>query len=85
MNAYKSASRWMLKKEFPQIKKKLWKETFWNQSAATDGRRSLYFLCATKVMRARHAEIKTHENTLRILYTDCYFDMILNELLSVLL
>ena len=32
INAYKSASSRLLKKEFPQIRKKLWKETFWSQS-----------------------------------------------------
>ena len=32
INAYKSASSRLLKKEFPQIKEKLWKETFWSQS-----------------------------------------------------
>ena len=31
INAYKSASSRLLKKEFPQIKKKLWKEHFWSQ------------------------------------------------------
>ena len=32
INAYKSASSRLLKKEFPQIREKLWKETFWSQS-----------------------------------------------------
>ena len=32
INAYKSASSRLLKKEFPQIRKKLWKEKFWSQS-----------------------------------------------------
>jgi len=32
INAYKSASSRLLKKEFPQIRKKLWKEAFWSQS-----------------------------------------------------
>ena len=32
INAYKSASSWLLKKEFPQTREKLWKETFWSQS-----------------------------------------------------
>ncbi len=32
INAYKSASSRLLKKEFPQIRKKLWKESFWSQS-----------------------------------------------------
>ncbi len=32
INAYKSASSRLLKKEFPQIRKKLWQETFWSQS-----------------------------------------------------
>lgn len=32
INAYKSASSRLLKKEFPQIKSKLWKEYFWSQS-----------------------------------------------------
>ena len=40
INAYKSASSRLLKKEFPQIRKKLWKEHFWSQSfclITTDG------------------------------------------------
>ena len=32
INAYKSASSRLLKKEFPEIRKKLWEETFWSQS-----------------------------------------------------
>ncbi len=32
INAYKSASSRLIKKEFPQIKVKLWKEYFWSQS-----------------------------------------------------
>lgn len=32
INAYKSASSRLLKKEFPQICEKLWKEYFWSQS-----------------------------------------------------
>lgn len=32
INAYKSASSRLLKKEFPQIRQKLWKECFWSQS-----------------------------------------------------
>lgn len=32
INAYKSASSRLLKKEFPQICQKLWKEHFWSQS-----------------------------------------------------
>ncbi|WP_460644502.1 IS200/IS605 family transposase [Lacrimispora brassicae] len=32
INAYKSASSRLLKKEFPQIKQKLWKDYFWSQS-----------------------------------------------------
>ena len=32
INAYKSASSRLLKKEFSQIRKKLWKEHFWSQS-----------------------------------------------------
>lgn len=32
INAYKSASSRLLKKEFPIIRKKLWKELFWSQS-----------------------------------------------------
>ena len=32
INAYKSASSRLLKKEFPQIREKLWKEAFWSQS-----------------------------------------------------
>lgn len=32
INAYKSASSRLLKKEFPQIREKLWNGYFWNQS-----------------------------------------------------
>jgi putative transposase len=32
LNAYKSASSRLLKKEFPEIRQKLWKEYFWSQS-----------------------------------------------------
>ena len=32
INAYKSTSSRLLKKEYPRIKEKLWKEAFWSQS-----------------------------------------------------
>lgn len=32
INAYKSASSRLVKKEFPQIRNSLWKEKFWSQS-----------------------------------------------------
>lgn len=32
INAYKSASSRLIKKEFPEIRSKLWDEYFWNQS-----------------------------------------------------
>lgn len=32
INAYKSASSRLIKKEHPEIRKKLWKEAFWSQS-----------------------------------------------------
>lgn len=32
INAYKSASSRLIKKEFPQIRSKLWKECFWSKS-----------------------------------------------------
>ena len=32
INAYKSASSRLIKKEFPEIKRKLWKEYFWSRS-----------------------------------------------------
>ena len=32
INAYKSASSRLIKKEYPEIKERLWKETFWSQS-----------------------------------------------------
>lgn len=32
INAYKSASSRLIKKEFPEIRKALWKEMFWSQS-----------------------------------------------------
>ena len=32
INAYKSASSRLIKKEFPQIRKSLWEEMFWSQS-----------------------------------------------------
>ena len=32
INAYKSASSRIIKKEFPEMRKSLWKEMFWSQS-----------------------------------------------------
>ena len=32
INAYKSASSRLLKKEYPEIREKLWKDTFWSKS-----------------------------------------------------
>ena len=32
INAYKSASSRLIKKEFPEIRQKLWKEHFWSRS-----------------------------------------------------
>lgn len=32
INAYKSASSRMIKKDFPEVRKKLWKEYFWSRS-----------------------------------------------------
>ena len=32
MGTYKSASSRLLKKEYPEIREKLWKEAFWSQS-----------------------------------------------------
>lgn len=32
INAYKSASSRLIKKEYPEVKQKLWKEHFWSQS-----------------------------------------------------
>ena len=32
INAYKSASSRLIKKEFPSVKEKLWKEYFWSRS-----------------------------------------------------
>lgn len=32
INAYKSASSRLIKKEFPEIRKSLWKDMFWSQS-----------------------------------------------------
>ena len=32
LNAYKSASSRLIKKEFPEIRKQLWKEYFWSRS-----------------------------------------------------
>lgn len=32
INAYKSASSRLIKKHFPQVKEKLWKEYFWSRS-----------------------------------------------------
>ena len=32
INAYKSANSRLLKKEYPEIREKLWKEAFWSQS-----------------------------------------------------
>ena len=40
INAYKSASSRLLKKEYPEIREKLWKEAFWSQSfCLADNRR----------------------------------------------
>ena len=38
INAYKSASSRLLKKEFPQIREKLWKDAFWSKSFCQIGR-----------------------------------------------
>ena len=32
INAYKSASSRLIKKHYPEVRKKLWKEYFWSQS-----------------------------------------------------
>jgi len=32
INAYKSAGSRLMKRDFPQVKKKLWKEMFWSRS-----------------------------------------------------
>ena len=32
INAYKSASSCLIKKEYPEVRQKLWKEMFWSQS-----------------------------------------------------
>ncbi|CUB45494.1 IS200/IS605 family transposase [Bacillus cereus] len=32
INAYKSASSRLIKRDFPQVKKKLWEEMFWSRS-----------------------------------------------------
>ena len=32
INAYKSASSRLIKKNYPEVRKKLWKEYFWSQS-----------------------------------------------------
>ena len=32
INTYKSASSRLIKRDFPQMKKKLWKEMFWSRS-----------------------------------------------------
>jgi len=32
INAYKSASSRLIKKEFPQVRQQLWKQHFWSQS-----------------------------------------------------
>ena len=32
INAYKSASSRLIKKKYPEIRQKLWKEMFWSQS-----------------------------------------------------
>lgn len=46
INAYKSASSRMVKKEFPEIRGKLWKEFFWSRSYCliTEGGASLEML-----------------------------------------
>jgi len=32
INAYKSASSRLIKRDFPLVRKKLWRENFWSQS-----------------------------------------------------
>ena len=32
LNAYKSASSRLIKRDFPHVKRRLWKETFWSRS-----------------------------------------------------
>ena len=32
INAYKSASSRLIKKDFPEVRQKLWKEMFWSKS-----------------------------------------------------
>jgi putative transposase len=32
INAYKSASSRLIKRDFPQVKEKLWKEMFWSRN-----------------------------------------------------
>ena len=32
INAYKSASSRLIKKDYPEVRQKLWKEMFWSQS-----------------------------------------------------
>ncbi len=32
LNAYKSASSRLIKRDYPLVRKKLWKETFWSRS-----------------------------------------------------
>ncbi|SFV54321.1 Mobile element protein [hydrothermal vent metagenome] len=46
LNAYKSASSRLIKKEFPEIKSKLWQDAFWSRSffLATTGGVSLDIL-----------------------------------------
>ena len=38
INAYKSASSRLLKKEFPEIRQCLWKDKFWRRSVQSEGR-----------------------------------------------
>ena len=45
INAYKSASSRLIKKEYPDIKEKLWKEYFWSRSFCLITKNRYYHLC----------------------------------------
>ena len=51
INAFKSASSRLIKKEFPQVKQKLWKEMFWSRSFCLLTTGGSHDRCGQKIYR----------------------------------
>ena len=51
LNAYKSASSRLIKKEYPEIRSKLWKEAFWESKLLSDLSRRSYLRCSKIIYR----------------------------------